>query len=91
MFSSVCRLEDLRGRVWKKCRLVEPRYVSIKEISPEKRFAGELKKMIEMRYNLNFSEAYGINPLIHRDVQVKNFSWRLLYNNFSMNEGNRRR
>lgn len=39
-------------------------------ISPEKRFARELKQMIDMRYNLNFAEAYGIKPMIPRDVQV---------------------
>ena len=39
-------------------------------ISPGKRFARELKQMIDMRYNLNFAEAYGIKPMIPRDVQV---------------------
>lgn len=39
-------------------------------ISPKKRFARELKQMIDMRYNLNFAEAYGIKPMIPRDVQV---------------------
>ena len=39
-------------------------------ISPDKRFARELKQMIDMRYNLNFVEAYGIKPMIPQDVQV---------------------
>ncbi len=39
-------------------------------ISSRKWFARELKQMIDMRYNLNFAEAFGIKPIIPRDVQV---------------------
>lgn len=39
-------------------------------ISRTKRFAKELKQIIDMRYNLNFAEAYGIKPMIPRDVQA---------------------
>lgn len=39
-------------------------------ISQGKRFARELKQMIDMRYNLNFAEAYGIKPMLPGDIQV---------------------
>ena len=39
-------------------------------ISARKPFVRELKQMIDMRYNLNFAEAYGIRPLMPGDVQV---------------------
>lgn len=39
-------------------------------ISRRKRFARELKQIIDMRYNLNFTKAYGIKPMIPADVTV---------------------
>lgn len=39
-------------------------------ISPKKRFAKELKQMVDMRYNLNFAEAYGIKPMIPQEMQA---------------------
>lgn len=39
-------------------------------ISRRKRFACELKQIIDMRYNLNFTEAYGIKPMIPGDARL---------------------
>ena len=57
-----------REQFYKDCIVVKDSPVVECRISRKKPFAEELKQMIDLRYNLNFAQAFGIRPLLPREM-----------------------